>query len=123
MTTTITKRIRPAATFAALLAVAFGLAGCSSTSIEGTYFGSSEYTVLIMNEDQTCLYHEKSLDKIDKDKIQDYKMEDCTWTSSQGTYTIAGISKGGTVQATVNDDGSLSIPTQGTWNGEIYTKE
>lgn len=90
MTTTPMNRIRPAATFAALLAVAFGLAGCSSASIEGTYFGSEGDTVLIMNTDNTCNFsqHYDEEDGV-QDAIEHYDAKECTWTSSDGSYTLA----------------------------------
>lgn len=119
MTNTPVTRIRTTVALAALVAMAFGLGGCGSASLEGTYFGTAGDTVLIVNDDGTCLYTE-SYDE--EDGVQEDKMDDCTWTNSDNTYTFAGISRSGTITGTLSDDGSLSLPTQATWNGEIYTK-
>lgn len=117
---TTIKPARAALATATLLALAAALAGCGSSSAEGTYFGTAGDTALIINGDGTCLYTE-SYDE--EDGVDLDEMSECTWTASKDQYTFAGISRSGTIVGTRSDDGSLSLPSQATWNGEIYTKE
>jgi hypothetical protein len=111
---------RPAATIAASI-ITLTLAGCSGgNSIEGTYFGTAGHTVLILESDGQCAYTEGY------DEGEDVQLEideDCSWSLSGTDLTLIGVSRHGSLTASVGDDGRLSIPDQHRWNGEIYSKE
>lgn len=103
---------------AALAAV--GLAGCSSNSVAGTYFGSAGDTVLILDSNGTCGYTQ---DYDPEDGVQVEIEDDCQWSLSDKTITLVGVSRKGSLTGFIGEDGSISLPDQGvSWRGEIYTK-
>lgn len=111
---------RPVAAVAAATIV-LTLAGCSGgNSIEGTYFGTAGNTVLIFESGGECAYTE---DYDEDEGVQLEIDEDCSWSLSGTELTLIGVSRHGSLTASVGDDGSISIPDQHRWNGEIYSKE
>lgn len=121
-TTALTTQKRLAAA-AVLLGATMLLSGCGGSSIEGTYFGTAGDTALIVQDDGKCLYTE-DYDEDDATSLDAENMDECTWTSSDKSVTFDGLtSSGNTVTGTVQDDGSISLPDQNHWNGEIYSKK
>lgn len=96
------------------------LAACSGgSSIQGTYFGTAGDTVLVLASGGTCGY----TDDYDEDEgVQVEVDEECSWSLSGANLTLIGVSQYGSLTAFVGDDGSISIPDQHRWNGEIYSK-
>lgn len=108
-----------AATVLAVTA-ASALAGCSGDSVEGTYYGTAGDTVLILESGGTCFYTD---DHDEGDMLDTEEMRDCTWTRSDATLTFINVSRHGSLVGALSDDGSISLPDQDRWNGEIYTKK
>jgi hypothetical protein len=119
------SRPRLAATAAVLAGATLLLAGCGGPSAEGTYIGSSEHTALIIQKDGKCQYTEDyDSENSDKENFDPENLQDCTWTNSDKDYTFSGLTQSkGTITGTLSDDGSLSLPDQEHWNGEIFTKQ
>lgn len=104
----------------ALLATA-SLASCSSgSSIEGTYFGTSGRTALLLESGGKCGYTES----YDPEEALDLEVsEDCTWSLSDSNLTLIGVSGSGSLTCFVGEDGSISLPDQQSWRGVIYSKK
>lgn len=115
------KPLNRSAAAIAAVTIALTLVGCSGgNSIEGTYFGTAGHTVLVLESDGKCAYAEG----YDKDEdVQPEIDEDCSWSLSDTDLTLIGVSRHGSLSASVGDDGRISIPDQHRWNGEIYSKE
>ena len=97
------------------------LAGCSGgNSIQGTYFGTAGHTVLGLASGGKCGYTE---DYDEDEGVQVEVDEECSWSLSGTNLTLIGVSQYGSLTAFVGDDGSISIPDQHRWNGEIYPKK
>lgn len=127
MTSRIKKHIfrtaHSAGKIAATLGVtslALALTGCSSNSIEGTYFGTSGHTVLILESSGECGYTE---DYREGEIVQVEINEECSWSLSGANLTLIGVSSGGLLTGFVGDKGTLSIPDQVSWNGEISSEK
>ncbi|MCI6556885.1 MAG: hypothetical protein SOW43_06100 [Schaalia hyovaginalis] len=118
-TETSMKRVLSCSSLA-LLAIA-SLSACSSgNSIEGTYFGTAGDTALILESGGKCGY----TDSYDPDEGLDLEIsEDCSWSLSGSNLTLVGVSNRGSLTGFVGDDGSISIPDQQRWRGEIYSKK
>lgn len=113
---------RPIALTTSLLILgSVSLVGCSGgNSIEGTYFGTAGDTALLLKSDGQCGYTED----YDPDEGLDLEVdEDCSWSLSGATLTLVGVSNKGSLTGFVGDDGSISIPDQPHWRGEIYSKK
>lgn len=114
------KRTQSAAVLAALT-LAAALTACSGgNSIEGTYFGTAGDTVLILESGGRCAYTQ---DYDEDERVQLEIDEDCSWSLSGTNLTLIGVSRHGSLTAFVGDDGTISIPDQNRWNGEIYSKK
>lgn len=113
-------RLRTGAIALASLALTGALSACTGSSVEGTYFGTAGDTVLVLASDGRCGY----TDDYDKDEGVKVEIEEkCSWSLSGKNLTLIGVSRSGSLTGFIGDDGSISIPDQGRWNGEIYTKQ
>ncbi|MBK1784993.1 hypothetical protein [Prauserella cavernicola] len=115
--------IKAATGAVAVSVLGVALTGCGGSSVEGTYFGTAGDTILVIKSEGECLYSQEYKEGQEIEDLDERDIRECTWTVSGDHLTFSGLVKrGGTVQGTVSDDGSLSLPHQKTWNGEIYTK-
>ncbi|WP_156860199.1 hypothetical protein [Propionibacterium sp. oral taxon 192] len=107
---------------ATLIAVGLGisLTGCFGKSIEGTYLGSAGNTVLLLKSGGKCGYSE---DYKEEEGVQIEVQEGCQWSSSDKNFTLVRSSESRALTGSINDDGTISIPDQTKWHGEIYTKK
>lgn len=104
-----------------ILIGSLALSACSSdNSIEGTYYGTAGDTALILESGGKCGY----TDDYDPEEGLDLEVsEECSWSLSGTNLTLIGVSSSGSLTGFVGEDGSISIPDQQRWNGEIYSKK
>jgi hypothetical protein len=72
--------------------------------------------VLILETGGGCAYTEDC----DEDEGAQLEIdENCSWLLSGTDLPLIGVSRHGSLTASVGDDGSISNPDQHRWNGEI----
>lgn len=116
---------------AAALFLGVSVASCSGNSIEGTYFGTAGDTVLVLEADGKCGYTDNyDVASYTPDgqvatarQVRVEIDEDCRWSLSGTNLTLIGVSSSGSLTGSVGNDGTLSIPDQKSWSGEIYSKK
>lgn len=97
------------------------LSACSfGNSIEGTYFGTEGDTALLLESGGKCGDTE---DYSPEEGLDLEVSDDCSWSLSGTNLTLIGVSDRGSLMGFVGENGTISLPDQDGWRGEIYSKK
>ncbi len=75
---------------------------------------------MLLKSGGKCGYSE---DYKEEEGVQIEVQEGCQWSSSDKNFTLVRSSESRALTGSINDDGTISIPDQTKWHGEIYTKK